>query len=101
MAPTFLLGQCPSKLLLTLPAPLALPTGAPLPPDTHTVTFFQTGWRFTHFRYIPDNLVTRYKGVLGYSIVVIDAMDICIAKTTVRDRDPHIVLSKFRRLVSK
>jgi hypothetical protein len=83
-------------VLLSLLAPLTFSARPALPSDANTVPFFQTGGVFAYFRNIPDNLVTRDKWVGDNSIIVVDAMDIRITKTTVCDRNADIVLTKLR-----
>jgi hypothetical protein len=45
--------------------------------------------------------MTGHTGIGGYSVVVIDAVDISRADTAVGDRDPDFMLPQFRWLVSE
>jgi hypothetical protein len=40
---------------------------------------------------VPDNLVTRHKGIGGNAIVVVDGVDVGVAEAAVGDRDSHII----------
>jgi hypothetical protein len=77
-------------MLFALQAPLTFHARTTLPADTDPISFFEARYCTAYSGHISDNLMTRDKGKGGYSVVVVDGVDISMTQTAVRYRNQDI-----------